>query len=45
MGNAWIGRSLKMGAARRVSRYCSEAEERPEVPRLMQQIEMSKGED
>lgn len=45
MGNAWLGRSLEMGAAGRVSRYCSEAEERPEVRRLMRQVKMSKGKD
>jgi hypothetical protein len=45
MGNAWIGRSLEMGAAGRVSRYCSETEERPEVQRLMRQIKTSKGKD
>ncbi len=45
MGNKWIGRHLEMGAAARVSRYCSEAEGRPEVRRLMRRIEMSKSKD
>ena len=35
VGNEWLARRLHMGAAGRVSRYCSEAEGRPEVARLM----------
>jgi hypothetical protein len=42
VGNEWIARRLSMGAAGRVSRYCSEAALRPEVQRLMNQI-TSKG--
>lgn len=38
-------KTLEMRAAGRVSRYCSEAEVRPEVQWLMRQIKMSKGKD
>lgn len=44
-GHEWIASRLEMGAAARMSRYCSEAEGRPEVRRLLRQIEMSKGKD
>ncbi len=45
MGNKWIGHHLEMGAAARVSRYCSETEGLPEVRRLMRRIEMSQCKD
>jgi putative transposase len=38
VGNEWIARHLQMGAPGRVSRYCSEAGERPEVERLVRRI-------
>ena len=43
--NEWISRRLEMGAAPRVSRYCSDAEGRAEVRRLMRKIEMAIGKD
>ena len=39
VGNEWIARRLHMGAAGRVSRYCSEAASRPEVERWVKVIE------
>jgi hypothetical protein len=38
VGNAWIAERLHMGAAGRVSRYCSEAGRTPEVEKLMKTI-------
>jgi putative transposase len=40
VANRWIGRELEMGVEGRVSRYCSEAEGRPEILRLMGKIQM-----
>ena len=45
MGNEWIAGELKMGVASRVSRYCSEAEGRPEIGKLVRRIEMSISKD
>jgi len=45
MSNEWIASQLKMGVSSRVSRYCSEADGRPEVGRLVKRIEMSKSKD
>ncbi len=45
MGNEWISRQLEMGAAARVSSYCSEAGDRREVRELIRQIEMSRCKD
>lgn len=39
VGNEWLARRLHMGAAGRVSRYCTEATSRAEIARLMQKIE------
>ncbi len=43
MQNEWISRRLEMGAAARVSRSCSDAEDHAEVRRLMRKIEMAIG--
>lgn len=45
VGNAWIAQALQMGAATRVSLYCSAAAERPEVRKWMRRIIMLKGKD
>jgi len=39
VSNEWLARRLHMGAAGRVSRYCTEATSRPDVVRLMRSIE------
>lgn len=41
MTNAWIAEKLHMGDPSRVSRYCTEAEERSEVRKLLRKVEMS----
>jgi len=45
MGNEWIARELAMGVASRVSRYCTEGEQRREIRQLVSRIEMSKSKD
>jgi len=39
VSNEWLARRLHMGAAGRVSHYCTEAASRPDVVRLMRSIE------
>jgi len=43
MSNAWIADKLRMGDPSRVSRYCAEAEGRPEVRKFLRKLEMSIG--
>jgi hypothetical protein len=43
MTNGWIARKLHMGDPSRVCRYCSGADRRPEIRKLVKKLEMSIG--